>query len=297
MKESIGKIIFIIIGGIITAAISFWFGGFQQKNFNQKRFFDIKTYVSHQILDKSELEEKKMQILYDGKQIYGVTNVRVDIYNYEDKSFENVPVIIEITPDKGDSLQIVDVTVFGENGREEMITPLKNIGKASTSKALKFGYNIDIAHQADSSEKTVLTVIYGIISNKKPKVEVIIKKFGIGTRTYDYQHFKRLSLWDNDVFILFFFVSLLVIYIWGIIKLISFIEFRKEEKWVPFLKDELTKKIDKGEIEFKTDSIIKAYNEISEKFNLKNTWIIKRWLNRNKHKVTNTNLSGKNISS
>ena len=160
-NKNLGGIILVLFSALIGYAVN----AVKESSSNKKRYIDCWKNVSYSNINKSDLVEKNIQILINGKPVNNLSSIDVKLYNFSDKNFADIPVYIELIPAKGDSLQLIEEDVDGigkniESMSADSIHPI--IG------GFKFAYLIKAANTADSLRHSIFNGSFSITSNKKP---------------------------------------------------------------------------------------------------------------------------------
>jgi hypothetical protein len=279
MNEIIKKISPQLLLVIFSAVVTYMVTNYKEKSSNQFKHFDRSTIIGYINTEKTELEDRKLQIVFNGKAIKSFSNSRIQIFNYTDKDYVNVPIYVEIIPQEGDSLQISQEKIFGGNEQPDIVKPILNETLNHTVKgSIKYKYNIEVANRADSSNQTVFDASYFIISNKEPKIKVTMQKDGIDFTDFKSEHYfkTRERWWETELAVIMFIVLGFVVYIIALIKIGDHFAAKRTKKFKLYLTKKLEEKITQGKVTLDADTIIKEYKIIDDMFEYEEAWPITR---------------------
>jgi len=199
MKELIGK----LLPGLIVAAFGILLTNLlnrsKENSASSIHYLDNFTNIDFNQLSKSDLEKNHFEILYNGQPVYNITDISVQLYNFNEENFSEIPIYVEIIPKEGDSLTLINSDAVGENDLYENVSVTKETLKPAKEGNLKFGYILGTANKSDTAARRIFAAKYSIISNEKPDVKVSIKKVGLGITNYLPEHFYKLKWWETDL--------------------------------------------------------------------------------------------------
>lgn len=92
-----------ILPGIVILLIGTYVGVYVNTNKtneeNKIRFFDYQCYTANNMIQVPDINIiNDIQIHYKDRIIENLTSISISIYNLSDKDYEDVPIIIDLTP-------------------------------------------------------------------------------------------------------------------------------------------------------------------------------------------------------
>lgn len=284
-KELLGKFLPGLLSGIIIMVVGIIINNKKTKSDNEVKRFDVWINTHHQAIDKTILEKEKIQILWDGRPIHGISDVQIELYNFTGKSFQNIPVYVELFPAEGDTLKLMKEEVFGTNELQEGISVLKDSLSHSKPGSLKFGYVIEVANQLDSL-KPVFRANFPIVSKKEPRVKVLVKKDGLDAslQTYNHEHFDSINtpILRTDTALLIYFVLGYILLILAMVKIAGYFQIRRSKKLTVYLKIRFSELISNGNFKMDAEEVINKYDTYERQFNYEDASAFRKWLYRMK---------------
>jgi hypothetical protein len=280
LKDFLNKITPSIIVAAFSALIGYYIAGNRENTNNKKRYIDVFTKVSHDGLDKDSMEAHNLRIVYNNKPIYGITSIDVELYNFSDRDFKDVPIYVEIIPKDGDSLQLITANITSSDGSLDGVKRMKDSLIHTVKRSLKFGYILSTANRADSSNQVIFDGQFGIVSNEKPTIKVNLSLNGLEARSYHSSHFDNNFWWQTDNAILIYIVIGFILYIFFLSRAFSYFNTRREKRCNEFMKQHLSNEIYVGKVNLDSDSIIQSYDRIKKKFYYEDTNEVLRWIKR-----------------
>jgi hypothetical protein len=207
MKDNYIKIIIALltlVGGTLLGA---WVKTFQDRQANQMRYLDFKYQIYNNIIGRPNGLNKQLEVFLDGQKIDNLTQVDIWIYNFTDRDHKDVPLIIEINSTEGDSLQLLNATVAGQEGLPDFIEPLSKLAQTKTKGAVKVGYRLNTINRI--GDNPVFTASYLIIGNAD-RFQINTLQPNLDLTDYNYEHFKKPKLWENEYVLLTIFIIIYV---------------------------------------------------------------------------------------
>ncbi len=189
MKEYIGTIVIGIITLLIGAFIGYYVDIIKTQNQNKTRYIDVKIDNERGVLQAPDIVDD-VEIIWNKTDIIkAISSITVRLYNFTDKDFEKVPVYIELIPTDDQEIKIIASNTVGENDLPDSINALKNIGKPSSEKIIKYGYEIDTLNRSDDLQY-IFKATYLIKGNTLPNANVYIKKKGLKEQVFSIKHYQ-----------------------------------------------------------------------------------------------------------
>lgn len=188
---------------LVGTAIGIYFERTQSSENNQTRYLDVRTESNAGILSRPSMPGRNLEILLDSKPIDNISSTSVRIYNYSDRDFENVPVLLELRSGSENSvLEILHQKVLGPGGIEETVQRIPSSNKRSEPNHLRF-LLATVNRSLDSSEP-VFEALFIAQGNEPPKIKLHIDKKGLKHRTYSNRWRERgfvdmiVFTWNNS---------------------------------------------------------------------------------------------------
>lgn len=285
MKKFSVEIILIICTALSTWIITIQSHKSYQNELNRPREFG--QLISITPVDYTTLEENNVKTFHDGKQIHGYNDIKVTLYNYEDKSFDDVQVYIKVKPQAGDSLKLMGVII---NKDKEIIQPIKD-SLGCEKGNLEFRYNIKHAIQTTDYNKSVFDINIQIISSKpleNPEVKLSCSTLNPVPEPQgkSWERFTEVhsSFFDTVFGGILMVISLGAIIVLTIGKTLGWIfrpsEEKRFKKEIEMLTSKVGEKITNGEINSSDyKKIIEEYFKIKKTLEYENASPFGRWAN------------------
>lgn len=211
--------IFVGIVMLVAGSVTGWLiKKDQDKRAREIRYVDLETNINTNIIGRPAEIEQKLEIMLDGKPINNLTQVEVKVFNLNDQDFKNIPIYIELTPEEGDSLNIISTDVSGSNSTRELIEENHQVAAPKGLGGFRYGYNIKIANRSDESP-----IYYGsflIQGTKNIEIEVEVAKAGIELRDYEWENYykspyykSQIKWYETDFFFIMIGIVVLAAYI------------------------------------------------------------------------------------
>lgn len=289
MKIFLGKMAPGFVGSLIIVILGLYINNIREKKSNQKRHIDCFERVVFNGLDSTELNEHNFQVLYNGGPVHGVSTIDVELYNFADRDCENIKILIEITPKKGDSLQILEAIVLGPHRHTVGLKTIENNSKKTLRGSIRFEYELEAANRADSLSDVLFDANYGIISREEPTLKVTIQGKGLEKGSYSRGHYQKLMWWETDDAFAIFFLTGIILFAIIFIKIILYFDKKRNVRWQQYLLKHLAERVNNGKVNYDAQSIINAYSEINERFDYDDASLITRRLKRMKSPDDNIN--------
>lgn len=277
------------LSSLIIITLGLYINTIREKNSNQKRYIDCFERIAFSGLDSAELKEHNFQVLYNGGPVHGFSTIDVELYNFSDRDCEKIKVLIEITPKKGDSLQILDATVLGQHRHTVGLKTIENNSKKALKGSIKLEYELETANRADSIRDVLFDANYEIISKEEPTLKVTIEGKGLEKVGYSRGHYQKLSWWETEDAISVFFLMGIILFIILFVKILLYFDKKRNDRWQQYLLQNLTERVDNGKVNYDAKSIINVYHEISERFDYEDASKITRKIKRMKSPDKNVN--------
>lgn len=286
MKKFSEKILIPLFVALLSAIGSLIFQSYRDNNENRLRYFDKWTDITQYNIKEAALKKAGIKLLYNDAPLYNYSTIKIQLYNYTGRDYDHVPVYIEITPQDGDSLKMLNAEVLDKNGLTDGIKKLKDTNTL-TNGALKFGYSIQAANRAANSGELAFNGTFLIASNKKPIVTVYMVKKSLDFRDWQQADFDvtNTPLYLSTTAYIIYIILFLIIYIFIIVKISESVEKRRNKKLQEYLRKELTDKIAKGEITLDTEALFTQYQNIIDNFNYENASSFTKFLYKMKKPI------------
>ncbi len=286
MKKIFRDISIAVVSGLIMLLITVSVNKRKENEDKKPRSLDSLIVVNYQNADMTEMQEKKIQILYDGKPINSYSQVSIKLYNFSDEAFKDVPVYIEIIPTDGDSLKAVEAEITGTNNLPEKILESKEELKHTTKGSLKYKYIIKNANTDNGSFQPVLTADYFIVGSKKPTVKVDIDQFGLSLQGYNPLHYYKPKWYQTDFFFICIIIAIYALIIFIGVKISNYVQEKRNKRLREYLRKSLSEKITSGQQFNDSEAIINEYKKITDKFDYIDASTFKRLIRGMKNPET-----------
>lgn len=281
MKNYLEKIIPGLVIAIFGATIGFYLSNIKDRALNQEKDVDVYQNVAFTSFPKSDMDEHNLKMLYNGKSIYGLSTIDVELYNYSDLPINDLKAYIEIKPQDGDTLKLMDSTVVGPHSEIDGFTTISSEKLPKAAKgSLKYAYVVEFANPADSLLDVILDGSYSIVSNKKPTVTVTLVGERVGKREYDSAHFNKIPLWETDSAVLIYIIIGFVLYVFILVKISSYFTTKRSKKFKTFMLEKFDETIKEGKLNLDAESIFAIYKKTNDQFDYNDTSPIMRWIRR-----------------
>jgi hypothetical protein len=194
IKGFVPNLLLVIITGIITWGIAYY----QYKQTTEKKYFEYYFDPNPNFLSKPNLSGKKVAFFMDEKPIENLSQLRVTIYNFSDKDFENIPIYFELSNKNGDSIKLVNASAFREDGITDGIKEKIEINPSNIKGAVKKRY--DISNLSRKNEwKTSFTIDFFFEGKSVPECKVYTDQTNAEARKLDISKFD-FSAWYESIY-------------------------------------------------------------------------------------------------
>lgn len=261
---------------LISGAIGF--GIHILQNRDDIQYIDNKSWLKFQELDREQMFATGLHLTYEGEDINTFTSLNVNLYNYTNKNIENIEVFIEIIPQKGDSIRIVEEEYADiDNQLKGIEAVYANEVDTLLGKAQTFGYKIFSANMADSIDKPFFKSVFTILSKKKPEYRITIKKAGYALTPYLYNHFDKTPFYRSDMAYLTYYILFIIVMIYFIHTITEAANDNWYSKLRKYRKILLQEAIDKKTINIEAEDILTFIEKTSDRFDYENASTFKKW--------------------
>lgn len=169
---------------IVSVAVSFLLGTsyqnylFDKQNEIQK--IDIHTNFDSSYLSKPKFPDSKVEIKVDGKTKESIGILEVSLINFSNNVFTDVPIIIEVTPEKGSSFSYLSHFAHGEKGMKDLVEPTRPY--EFTNGTHRFFYK---AKSLNRSEDADIGMKLGVLFEGEKEPDIKVSAVGLSTRDFD----------------------------------------------------------------------------------------------------------------
>lgn len=174
------SLLLIIIGSLIGMRIE----SVRQNKEVKEKYIEYSVSVFDEFINKPKLGKETIEILLNNKSIENITSIEIDIYNRNNKDFENVKLFYELGFNKPDTekIEIINNELYSNYGLpKESIIPLQDVINPEKNKGIRFGYEIKNLNKSDSFKPSFTSRIL-LIGSLSPKISVEILKPGLRIR-------------------------------------------------------------------------------------------------------------------
>jgi hypothetical protein len=236
MKDIFTKILIALITLGLGIPIGIWTESLRNEQANKMRFLDFDSQFHTNIIGHPDALEKKMNVFIDGIKVENISQIDIQIFNFTDKDFADVPLFIEINSLNGDTLKLLNEKVAGQEGLSDYIIPIQKIEPAKFKGALKFGYKLRTINRI--GYKPVFTASFLIIG-KADHFQINTMQSNLDIVKFDYEHFKKSKIWESSVFILICLLIFYLCFLFWIIRTSAKSQIKYNIKFGEFLKGKL----------------------------------------------------------
>jgi hypothetical protein len=279
MKDFFYKILIALVSTVISVAVTAYV--YKQQKKETVNYIDSYVGIQHQEFDGSKLRKAGFSFTYNEEEIEAYSLVNISLFNYTQINLEDFRIVVEITPEKGDSINIIEASAGDADDQTEGIKEISDIWLDSISKtSWTYEYNVDVVNTADSVGKPFFKDSYTILTNHKPKVKVTVKEKGFGVIPHKYDHFYKPSIFGSDGAIIFYIGAGFVLYIIAIVKISSYNEGRVNKKKRKFQEQQLAEQLANKAIEYSSKGILDAIVKINQRFEYQEASWFRKLINK-----------------
>jgi hypothetical protein len=236
MKDNYIKILIAVLTLALGSALGHWTKSLQDKQANQMRYLDFDYQIRNDIIGHPDALGKKMNVFIDGAKVDNLSQIDIQLYNFTDKDFSDVPLVIEINSTTGDTLKFLNAQVAGQEGLPDFIQSNQEIGPNKLKGSLKFGYKLKTLNRIGN--KPIFTASY-LVVGKADHFQINTIQTNLDLVRYDYEHFKKPKLWENGYVILAFFLIIYSMIIIWVIRHSAKAQIKRTTDLGQFLKENL----------------------------------------------------------
>lgn len=225
---------------IIGSLLGYYVDLFKDDRKNQVQYLDIRTESNKAILRKlSTKNNGEVNLTWNGNLIDSVSKITVDIYNFSNKDFEDVPVFIDLALESGKKVEIIDIQGEGESGVEDH-QYIDGYPKNTSDNSSIYGVNIEIINRT-TSYKPGYRLNFLIKGAEIPSISVSARKKGIKSQGFTSFKFDEKSFIEKYlpfIIIIIFTVAYISFFVW-LLKHSKKRALRRYGELVPYISDHL----------------------------------------------------------
>jgi hypothetical protein len=187
MKENIIKtgsaIAMLVLGSVIGALVK----EFAADRERQMRYLDVETEVRSELINVPKLDRlsRDFKVMLESQVVENISLVEVNIFNFTDLDFENVPAIVEIRSSES-NLELIQQEATGagvaDRVRVEHSPPSNKVAK---NEPLNFAFTIVTANRGGYGSP-VLTARFLFVGPVHPTVQVNSNMKGLQFRDFSW---------------------------------------------------------------------------------------------------------------
>lgn len=186
---------------IVVAVVSFLLAIIGQQYFfnkqNEIQKIDVHTNFDSNYLSKPKFPDSKVEIKVDGSTKESIGILEVSLVNFSNQTFKDIPIIIEVTPKRGDSFSYLSHFAHGEKGMKDLVEATKPY--EFVNGVHRFFYT---AKSLNRSEEADIGMKLGILFEGEQEPEVNVSAVGLNTRDFDIAHSPARSKVQIDAFLI-----------------------------------------------------------------------------------------------
>jgi hypothetical protein len=204
MKDYIGQIIIGLLLTIVGLVGGYFFNEYQ----NRIKYLEYATYASKGIFNDiyRSFQTNPIRVSLDNKAIENISVFEVAIANLGNADITDVPVYMELSPERGQKLYIISTTYFDHNGSKEGVVPMDSL-KPVFKEGQRFGFNINTFNRRkDFAGATHFTFL--IEGDVTPKLTVQTNKTGVEIEEFKIEDHKFFQV--ETVFSILSFIGVIL---------------------------------------------------------------------------------------
>jgi len=156
---------------------------------NKLRYLDYTVRTQDKLINPPRIPARKLELLLDGKPLESISKVVVEIYNFSDRDYDDVPVYLELKSDDG-NLDVISQEVTGRGGVPESVTEIPLNKPSETTGALGYCYKINPVNRSSADSlwyaEPAFRTGFLVRGGTAPKVDVKTSKKGVELRPLQY---------------------------------------------------------------------------------------------------------------
>ncbi|MGI9831559.1 hypothetical protein [Vibrio vulnificus] len=210
-----------VLKNLIVAIVSFLLAFVGQYYYHQEQL-KIKKLDVHQefetgFISKPKFPNSKIVFKIGDDDLEQVGKFYISVINYSDKVYEDIPILIKLTPKDSKNFKVQAHSAVGEKGISDLVTEAKKM--AFDGESYNFSYIVDSINRAEKGEYAFqLRILFE--GNEKPDIDVVVK--GVGTREFDNSNspYQKELTWKaawSGIGIFVTFILLTVAFTWFIL--------------------------------------------------------------------------------
>jgi len=196
-----------VITLLIGAFIGLYFDSLKARYKDKIEYFDLRIRSVDNYLKTPSIAQDELDIIWKDQKINNISSITIELYNFSNLDFEDVPIIIELFPRKREDIKVIAHHVVGEETREDLIN---NITSTLESNKLIYEFSANLFNRTKKDSPNVIATFL-IAGEMAPKPNIFINKKGVKTRRYDSDHTAVLT--DFEVILIFIFIFFAFVFI------------------------------------------------------------------------------------
>lgn len=241
MRDHAITAIISILTLIIGALLGYYLDTFKDAKKNQLQYLDIRTVSNKDVLRKlSTKNNGEVNLTWGENVIDSVSKITIDVYNFSDKDFDNIPLYIDLSTNDNSKLEIIDIQGENESGIESHKI-IKGYPKSHSQKSVRYGINLDIVNRSNTYDPSY-RISFLIKGSNIPTVLAKVNKKGIKSQEFSRFKFDDKSLLEKYLpFIIIGFFT--IAYAWLLVFLIKHGRkktLKRYRETIPYLTEKLS---------------------------------------------------------
>jgi uncharacterized membrane protein len=166
------------------------------ENQNEIQKIDILTSFDNNYLSKPKFPDSKVEIKVDGNTKESIGLLEVSLFNFSNRVFKDVPIVIELKPKQGGLFTYLSHFAHGEKGMKDLIDETKPY--ELDNGIHRFAYKVKSLNRSEGAD---VVMKLGVLFEGQDEPEVLVSAIGLNTRDFKIEHSPARSKLQRDTLI------------------------------------------------------------------------------------------------
>ncbi len=275
MRKTAFSIFLVVLSGSVGFLLNYISENFKKEG----KYIDTEVFYSN----LSKITSHDIKIKFDTTTIENLYRVDVQVYNFNDVDFDNIPIYIELFGNQDGVTKVLSEEAWGVDGNKEIIDKIEELNTSNKPCGFRRGYLVKNARKGDVNHP-ILRVTYFIDAKNISDYDVFVDKKGLLERKYTFDNYSKSDQYPIAFFLTGWgFVVYLLIGVLGAILLFSILSrLMPDSSWIERQKVIMPKLLEyiqqeKEDIEVK--KVINRYETLYKKYKWENASFLSRLMN------------------
>jgi hypothetical protein len=188
---------------LIGAFVGLYFDSVKSRYDNKVDYLDVRTRSVENYIN-TPIAKDELNITWRDNNISNISSLSIEMYNFSDADFENVPVQIELKSKDKKDIKVIAYQVIGESGNKDLVEENKPINEGEKA---TYSFNSKLVNRTDK-ETPNITLTFLFADSLVPDLAVFVTKKGVRTREYNSSNADFISGFEMFVIIIIVIFSI-----------------------------------------------------------------------------------------